>query len=437
MEITGIVCEYNPLHIGHARMLRQLRERGTDAIVCAMSGNFVQRGEAAVADKSARAEMALRCGADLVLEIPTPWATATAETFARGGVGVLRRTGVVTSLAFGAEDADVEALQHVADALDSEAYRSALKTVPEDGATFAVRRQKAVAAVLGEEPAGLLSRPNNILAVEYIRALRGTGIRPVAIQRQGADHDAEGPEQDTVSAAYLRRLLKEERAEEALGYMPEAAARILEREILSGKAPADLLSCDRAILDRLRRMKEAEWARYDRGGEGLYHRLFQAAREAVSVADLLERAKTKRYPMARLRRMVLAAWLETDEIPEEIPYLRLLAASDTGRKLLRQMGEAPVLTKAADVAKLGGPAEELFRRESRWSDLYALACPTVQPCGADWRITPVLTGAEKEENSEKTAYSAVSAGSDPADGLLRSRSGLSPGARGPGGSADR
>ena len=432
MEIIGIVCEYNPLHSGHAWMLRQLRERDAGAIVCAMSGNFVQRGGVAVVGKSARAEMAVRCGADLVLEIPTPWAAATAETFARGGVEVLRRTGVVTHLAFGAECADTEVLQAVADTLDSPAYREALRALPEDGATFAARRQRAVAAVLGEEKAAVLSGPNNILAVEYLRALRGTGIQPVAIRRQGAGHDAEEPEDGGASASYLRRLLREGRTEEALGYMPEAAARVLAREMEQGRAPADLRRCDRAVLDRLRRMEEDQWARWDGGGEGLYHRLYQAAREAGSVDELLERAKTRRYPMARLRRMVLAAWLELDGTPEEVPYLRLLAADETGRELLRQMRGAPVLTKAADVAKLGKAAEELFRRESRWSDLYALACPAVQPCGGDWRITPVLTGREMREDHEKTAYTAASAGPCPADDGLRNR-GENAGERRPGG----
>jgi len=403
-------------------MLRQLRERGSEAIVCAMSGNFVQRGEAAVAGKLARAEMALRCGADLVLEIPTPWAAATAETFARGGVAVLRRTGVVEELAFGAECADVTALQAVADALDSAAFQTALNALPEDGGTFAARRQAAVAAVAGEERAALLSRPNNILAVEYLRAIRGTGIRPVAVERQGSGHDREEDE-GFASSSQVRRLLRAGQRSEALGCMPEAAARVLKREMERGSAPADMERCERAVLDRLRRMEEKEWARYDGGGEGLYHRLYQAAREAGSLDELLERAKTKRYPMARLRRMVLAAWLELGDVPAEVPYLRLLAASDTGRKLLRQMRDVPVLTKAADVAGLGEAAEELFRRESRWTDLYALACPKAAPCGEDWRITPVLSGREMRNYDEKNTHPADPAGADAADHGVRRRGG--------------
>lgn len=418
MKVTGLVCEYNPLHSGHAWMLRQLRERGSGAIVCAMSGNFVQRGEAAVAGKLARAEMALRCGADLVLEIPTPWATATAETFARGGVAVLRRTGVVEELAFGAECADVEALKAVADVLDGEDFRTVLNSLPENGATFAARRQAAVAAVAGEERAALLSRPNNILAVEYLRAIRGTDIRPVAVERQGSGHDREETE-GFASSSRVRRLLLAGQTEEALGCMPEDAARVLVREMERGRAPADMMRCERAVLDRLRRMEEEDWARYDGGGEGLYHRLYQAVREAGTLDELLDRAKTKRYPMARLRRMMLAAWLELCDVPAEVPYLRLLAANDTGRKLLRRMRDVPVLTKAADVAGLGEAAEELFRRESRWTDLYALACPKAAPCGEDWRITPILLRGETRVKDEKAAYSADSAGADAVDDSVR------------------
>ncbi|MBE6990841.1 MAG: nucleotidyltransferase family protein [Ruminococcaceae bacterium] len=389
MAVVGIICEYNPLHRGHERMLHLLRQQGYEGIVCAMSGHFVQRGEAAVVGKLARAEMALRCGADLVLEIPTPWAAATAERFARGGVEVLRQTGVVDTLAFGAECADAVELTAVADTLDSGEYRAALCDAADDGVTFAARRQRAVAAVLGPERAAVLAQPNNTLAVEYLRCLRGTGIKALALPRQGAGHDAPQTADGIASASRVRQLLLSGETEQALSYMPESAAVVLRRELASGRAPADMRRCDRAILARLRRMEEEEWARYDGGGEGLYRRLYQAVQQSASVDEVLQRAKTKRYPMARLRRMVLSAWLELPAPSAHVPYLRLLGASGTGRRLLRQMS-APVLTKAADVTRLGAEAAELFRQESRWSDLYTLACPVVAPCGEDWRMTPIL-----------------------------------------------
>jgi hypothetical protein len=142
-------------------------------------------------------------------------------------------------------------------------------------------------------------------------------------------------------------------------------------------------------------MSEADWRACDAGGEGLYHRLCQAAQKARNLQELLELAKTKRYPMARLRRIALAAWLELPAPPAEMPYIRLLGANETGRRLLRRMKGAPVLTKAADVAALGPAAEELFRWESAWSDQYALLCPGVLPCGEDWRTTPIMRSEQK------------------------------------------
>ena len=169
---------------------------------------------------------------------------------------------------------------------------------------------------------------------------------------------------------------------------------MLRREMAAGRAPATLQNCERAVLGKLRSMSESDFAPYDTSGEGLYRRVYQAVRSSCTVEEVLERAKTKRYTHARLRRMVLSAWLEMADVPQEIPYLRVLAANETGRKLLRRMRAdgAPVLTKAADVAALGREAEQLFTREAQMSDLYALTFPDLKQsaCGRDWRLTPVM-----------------------------------------------
>ena len=376
-------------------MLQQVRQQGAEAIVCAMSGNFVQRGEAAAVNKFARAEMAVRCGADLVLELPTPWAAATAEIFARGGVELLAKTGLVTDLAFGSEWGDAAALRELASVLNSEEYGENLRALLRSGDSFAVCRQKAAAALVGEETAALLARPNNNLGIEYCRAAakRGADWNILTIPRTGAEHD--GATVDGIaSASHIRALLHAGQAEEALALMPPPAAEVLQRELAAGRAPAELRHCERAVLGKLRAMSEADFAPYDGGGEGLYRRLHQAVRTQTSVEAILDEAKTKRYSHARLRRMLLAAWLEMKEIPDHVPYLRVLAANDTGRRLLRQMRDngAPVLTKAADVSQLGAAAEELFRAEAARTDLYTLTYPQLahSACGADWRATPIM-----------------------------------------------
>ena len=389
----GSVSDLPPRHRGHARLLSHARALGADTVVCAMSGSFTQRGSFAALSKTARAEMAVRCGADLVLELPTPWAMSPAETFARGGVRLLALAGADTLL-FGSECGDLPALRCLADCLDSPTFADHLTAAPESGLTFAARRQSVAAALLDNAAAALLQSPNNTLAVEYLRALRHThsAMTPCTLRREGAGHDG-APEGDTASASFLRELLRQGRGEEAAAFMPPPAANVLRRE-LSAHRLTDEALCQRAILSRLRTMTVEDWQTYDPGGEGLCRRMHRAAATACTVEGLLTAAKTKRYPLSRLRRMVLSAYLQLPPAPERVPYLRVLAATAAGRAHLRCLRDAgaPVLTKPADVPALGPAAEELFTLESRCTDLYVLARPDLTQAapGQDYRTTPVI-----------------------------------------------
>ena len=384
MPVAGIIIEYDPLHTGHVYMLEEVRRHlGADtAIVGVMSGSFTQRGEFAVVGKYARAKAAVESGMDLVLELPIPWAAAGAERFADGGVQALIGTGVVTHLAFGSEHGDAAPLAEIAACLESEAYRALLRERLASGESFAACRQAAVAELLGEEKAELLAKPNNILGVEYCKALlrRGSDIRAMTVLRQGSAHNGELLAGQHPSASAIRELLKAGEREMALGLMaPAMRASYLEEEA-AGRAPVFAETCERAILARLRTMSAADFAALDEGNEGLGNRLYSAGREPASVAEILQQAKTKRYPYARLRRMVLWAYLglHPAEQPAEIPYLRPLAANETGRALLGRMRKSasiPVVMKAKKIRELGGDAARLSALEARAEDLYALAYP--------------------------------------------------------------
>lgn len=282
MAALGMICEWNPFHLGHAWLLRELKRRYGLPVVCVMSGNFVQRGEPAVAEKRARAEMALRCGADVVFELPTVWAMATAERFARGGIALLRRTGVVTQVAFGSECGDAAALMRAAACLDGEDFRAALQRRLAGGDTFAVCRARAAAELLGETDAALLREPNNILGIEYCRALRGSGIGAVTLPRTGARHDG-AASGGIASASEIRRLLHEGQPERAMAFLPPEAAEVLRREMAQGRAPVTLENCERAVLAKLRTLREEDFLPYDGGGEGLYRRVYRAVRAGTSV----------------------------------------------------------------------------------------------------------------------------------------------------------
>ena len=386
MNAVGIVCEFDPLHRGHERLLRSARETTGLPVVCAMSGNITQRGGAACVGKFARAEMAVCCGADLVVELPTPWAMATAEKFADGGVSLLAQCGVKT-LCFGSECGDMDALWAVAEALLREDIHRAIRAEMDGGLPYAAARQTVL-----EREAGcgaLLAQPNNTLAVEYLKAIRrrGLSLDAATVRREDGGHHGAS------SASCIRALLAAGQSTDAFALMPSAAADILHREIEMGLAPTDPTRLEGAMLARLRLMNEHDFASYDSSGEGLYRRVYQAVQTGSSLTDILTRATTKRYPTARVRRMLWAAFLSLEPPPEDIPYVRVLAATASGRKLLRQMQDSgvPVLTKAADVGRLGPAAETLFTREARRTDVYALAYPgSLLPCGRDWRQTPVM-----------------------------------------------
>lgn len=401
MNAAGIIVEYNPLHMGHVHLLRQTRRiLGEDtAILCCMSGDFVQRGDFALLRRQARAKAAVQSGADLVLELPLPWAVSSAEGFARGAVETLLSTNVLTHLAFGSECGDGAALLRTAAALQSEEFPALLRQELKVGDSFAAARERAVGKRLSPEDAALLQSPNNILGIEYCKALLDckSTVEPLTIRRFGAAHDAKEAQGTIASASAIRTLLKEGEKERALSLMAPAMKEAYLEEEAAGRAPVLWQNSERAILARLRSMRREEFAALDQGKEGLYNRLYEASRTAAGVEELLAAAKTKRYAYARLRRMVLWAYLglKPAEIPQHPVYLRPLAMNDRGRAVLAKMRKEaalPILTKPADVRRLGPEAQRLFAMEAAAADLYSLSYPDLAAARGDalWKEGPVL-----------------------------------------------
>lgn len=401
MAVAGVIAEYNPFHRGHAWQIAEIRRRlGSDtAVVACMSGNFVQRGEFAVLSKHRRAEAALLGGVDLVLELPTPWSAAGAERFAQGGVSLLAAAGVVTHLAFGSESGALESLKQAAECLDRPAYHQRVRQLAGQGAAFAAARQSVVRELIGDA-ADCLSRPNDALAVEYLRSLNalGGGMEPLALPRVGAAHDS-GEESEYPSASAIRRMLLE--GTDWRAALPAGTVSALEREMAAGRAPVRIANCQRAVLARLRRMEEADFLPYDGGGEGLYHRFYRAVQTETTLESILAAAKTRRYPLARLRRMLLHAYLGVSQAAqgEAPPYIRVLGANGRGRALLARMRTAaslPVITKPGHIRRLDGPAQRIFDAEARCTDLYALAFPDLAAAmpGLEFTAGPVMAGPD-------------------------------------------
>lgn len=364
MRVCGVICEYNPFHNGHALHLRQARANAqAQWIVCVMSGCFTQRGEAAIVSKWTRAEMALRCGADVVLELPTLFAVRDAHRFALGGVSLLDALGIVTHLSFGSESGDLDILQAQAKAdVDLSLVRKGLS----EGMTLARARGMAQGLNAGS--------PNDTLAIEYLRALGviGSGITPLTIRREGGGYHDKALHALASATAIRAALLADEDVYTA---MPPQAYALLERLVQSGclHPPQGL---DTLLLATLRTMRPSSLAAIADVGEGLENRLLRAAQEAISRQTLITLAKCKRYTWSRLSRIATQAMLGiTKQLAAQCPrptYARLLGFRQEARPLLAHMKEAssiPIVTRAARYRQVSDPAFDL---DIRATDLWTL-----------------------------------------------------------------
>lgn len=375
MEITGIICEYNPLHLGHKKQLDAIRAKtGTDSgIVCLMSGDYVQRGAPAIIGKTYRAQAAIASGADLVLEAPVTVSLSSAEGFAAGGVRLL--SGFCHNLCFGAETPDPQALKETAQALLDPGFSESLRRWLDQGLSFPAARQAALEA-LGLE-SSLIASPNNILAVEYCKAIlqQGSAMTPMPIGREGSYHDTQAHATDP-SATSIRGLMLSGSSWEA--FVPREAAPCFAHAPLHS-----IQAAERAILARLRTMTDADFEALPYGSEGLWRKFMHAAREQATLEQILTATKSKRYTRTRLDRMVMCAFLGITQrdLADPAPYARVLAFNNRGRQILKQARETGLYPNIGQ--RLEHPYQAL---ENRCSSLYGLfAIPSPEPADAGSR----------------------------------------------------
>lgn len=358
---VGIVCEYNPFHRGHWKQINRIREEfgPQTGIICAMSGNYVQRGHPAVFEKTLRAEAALRCGADLVVELPVTTALSSAESFASGGVAVLSR--LCDGLCFGAETAAPDLLEQTARALLSDDFPPLLRRELDTGRSFPAARQAALESM--GLSGKLLEAPNNILAVEYCKAMirQASPMKPIPISREGSYH-AEEADFENPSATSLR--LRLQKGQDIRAYLPDAVASIF------AEAPTHTLEAgERAVLGKLRTMTEAEFDALPFGSEGLWRKLMHESRAQKTLEDIASSVKSKRYTRSRVDRMILCACLgiTAEMMNRDIPYVRVLGFNSRGREILNSVKKSGFFVNA------GQPVDHPhWTLEQKWEDLYGL-----------------------------------------------------------------
>lgn len=375
-KVCGIICEYNPFHNGHKYHVSEARRFSeADYVIAVMSGNFVQRGEPAILDKWARTEMALKSGVDMVLELPAVYALSSAEYFATGAVDLLQKTGIVTHISFGSES-----FEGVSGA--DELKRIAEETI--NGPSVNKESLKAGCSFAAASRNSVVAKANDVLATEYLRALNRlhANMQIVPIKRNGAGHSGEG------SAMFIRQLIYEGKISEVQNYVPAESFEILQREINDGKCPVYAKNFEKIIIADLRRLGVEGLRDRPFVSEGLEYKIYDAACNCSTFADLVEECTSRRYTASRIRRIVFASMLGIlrKNVTSPVPYIRVLGMRrNCGAlmDLLQQNAAVPIILSKAKFLhqseeEQSNFASELLKIENNTADLYSLAFSDAQ-----------------------------------------------------------
>ena len=378
MKIAGIICEYNPFHNGHEYLVKRAKSDGC-AAVAVMSGNYTQRGELAVADKYTRAEAAIKCGVDLVLELPFPFSLSSAEFFAKGGVAVLENVGA-SRIYFGSESGDIDFIKAAAKAAASDEFAKMREGISHDEGA-AKGYFEALGIMLGRN-AEMLS--NDILAVEYVKEInrRGANIEPIAVKRVGDAFRDENINSKFASATAIRNFLRTKSTDGLEKYMPAKSLDAIRKAIENGEAPVDAKKLEAALITFWRMVDPASLSDIAELGNGLEYRIKDAALSATTLEELESNSATKKYTAAKIRRAILFALLGVTkaDLDAEPEYTSVLAANKRGREILSSLRKDEagirIVTKSADA-----PECRQYELSSRADALYTLAMPNPQSSG--------------------------------------------------------
>lgn len=398
MKISGIICEYNPFHNGHLYHIRQTRNNGATHIVAVMSGNFVQRGDTAVIDKHERARLAIRSGADLVIELPVQYSLSSAEFFAVGAVWLLKSLGVVSEISFGSECGDVDLLAETLEISEkvAEEKKDDIRAIMEKGYTYP-RALSSVISGVSDKAAAVLSEPNNLLAIEYMRALKSfsSPIKPYTIKRNNSPHDSAVTSGEYASSSFIReKIMKGPSGIASVsGYTTSIWSEALISAAKKGEI-ADINRLERIILYKLRTSSLNEIKNLHDVNQGLENRIY-SARMAGSLDELLFTIKTKRYTMARVRRILLSLLIGVtkQDMTHLPPYGRILALNDRGREILafaKGKASIPFATSITKLSQKNSVSRRFAELEIRASDIYGLALETVNSAEKDYRARTII-----------------------------------------------
>ncbi len=406
MKITGIVSEYNPLHNGHLYHIEKTRENGATHIVAVMSGNYVQRGETAVMNKFERANLAVKSGVDLVIEIPTVYSLASAEFYARGAVYLLNSLGCVDEISFGSEVGSVEEIKNAADIAWECQQSDELEELLKSGMSYPNAINNMILNKYGRKKGNrigdILASPNNVLAVEYLKAIKyfNSDINPFTIHRKSAAHDSMCPLDNIASASFIRKCMDD--GNDFFGLVPDRVYEAYKNALQNGNI-ANIKNLERILIYKLRTITADELREIPDVGQGLENRILDCS-NLSSIEAIMQGIKSKRYTMARIRRILynMLIGITKSDLETFPSYARVLAVNERGRDILSKAKETasiPVNTSLAKLAATGEEAKRFAQLEGKASDIYALAQEKIGKGQSDYKAKITLE-KETEETEE-------------------------------------
>lgn len=403
MKVAAIIAEYNPFHNGHKYQIDKIRETlGDDtAVIAIMSGNFTQRGELAVTEKSIRAKVACECGVNLVLELPFPYSMSSAEFFASSGVRIANALGIVDYLVFGSESGDIGEIADVAEIISSEEFLLTLDTMNKSDEYkdkgYPEMCEEAIKRLYGKSLSKEFFSPNNILAIEYLKALRKekSKITPYTIKRVGAGYN-DGITDGTVyqSATAIRENFSRN-GNSALDYIPNIAKNIFSTAASEGKFPSDIARLDAAVIASFRLNSPASFDDIHDAMGGLYNRLCEYSARVSSITSLTSKTETKKYTKARIRRAIWNSYfgVTSSDVRELPKYTQVLAMDKIGRSLLKRIKkttELAVITKPSSYTEYGDDVIKQAELSHRADSIYGLSLEVPNPGSFSLTFTPYV-----------------------------------------------
>lgn len=373
---VGIVCEFNPFHNGHKYLINKAKKIANEPVIVVMSGAFTQRGECAITDKFFRAKTALENGADLVIELPVVFAISNAERFAKCGIEILQSFKNLNYIAFGCEKDDINLLKQASLLNENKDVQNLISIEMKKGGYYPKAFEYSVREICGDELANIISSPNNILAIEYIRNIK-ENINIIPIKRQAVEHDSKIANGNFASASYIRdKILNKE---DILNFVPKVPQNI-----------CNFKNLEVATLYKLRSMKIGDFAKLPDVKEGLENRIYQAVQKKNSIEEIIAEIKTKRYTHARIRRIIACALLDITENMQSCKsrYARILGFTEAGSSLLKECN-IPVITSVKSGLNYGGEVEELLNKDIYAQNIAGICYDKLKSCNLDFTM-PII-----------------------------------------------